>query len=86
MSAVRNLLIVLTCLVPCIAAAGEPVSSVEDNIKVMDVDHDGQVTVSEIRTYLQARHGKDYKQVLLDEMENKSGLKSCGSPFSKSLY
>ncbi len=86
MSAVRSLLIVLTCLIPYMAVAGEPVPSVEDNIKVMDADHDGQVTVSEIRTYLQAQHGKDYKQALLDEMENKAGLKSCGSPFSKSLY
>jgi Ca2+-binding EF-hand superfamily protein len=66
--------------------AEDAAPSVEDNIKVMDTDHDGQVTVTEVRAYLQSQHGKGYKQALLDEMEIKAGLKSCGSPFSKSLY
>lgn len=82
----RILLILLTCLFPFLAVAEEAAHSVEDNIKVMDTDRDGQVTVTEVRAYLQSQHGKDYKQALLDEMEIKAGLKSCGSPFSKSLY
>jgi Ca2+-binding EF-hand superfamily protein len=59
---------------------------VEDNVRAMDTDRDGQVTVSEMRAYLEAQHGKGYKQALLEDMEVKAGLKSCGSPFSKSLY
>lgn len=60
--------------------------SVEENIRAMDADRDGQVSVSEVRAYLERQNGKGYKQALLDEMETKAGLKSCGSPFSKSLY
>jgi Ca2+-binding EF-hand superfamily protein len=82
----RILSILLICLFPLLAVAEDSASSVEDNIKAMDTDHDGQVTVTEVRAYLQSQHGKDYKQALLDEMEIKAGLKSCGSPFSKSLY
>lgn len=82
----RNFTIFLLCLLPMSAVAEESMPSVESNIHAMDADHDGQVTVSEVRAYLQSLHGKDYKQALLDEMEIKAGLKSCGSPFSKSLY
>lgn len=60
--------------------------NVEDNVRAMDTDRDGQVTVTEVRAYLEAQHGKGYKQAVLEEMEIKAGLKSCGSPFSKSLY
>ncbi len=60
--------------------------SVEENIRAMDADRDGQVSVSEVRAYLERQNGKGYKQALLDEMETKAGLKSCGSPFSQSLY
>lgn len=82
----RKLKIFLLCLFPMLALAEEPMPSVEANIQAMDTNHDGQVTVSEVRAYLEAIHGRDYKQPLLDEMETKASLKSCGSPFSKSLY
>jgi Ca2+-binding EF-hand superfamily protein len=82
----RKFSILLICLFSLPAAAEDTTPSVEDNIKIMDTDHDGQVTVTEVRAYLQLQHGKDYKQALLDDMEIKAGLKSCGSPFSKSLY
>jgi Ca2+-binding EF-hand superfamily protein len=76
----------LLCLLPALAVAGESSPSVEESIKIMDTDHDGQVTVSEVRAFLESQHGKGYKQALLEEMEIKAGLKSCGSPFSKSQY
>lgn len=82
----RKLMILLICLFPLFAGAEDSASSVEDNIKIMDTDHDGQVTVTEVRAYLQSQHGKDYKQALLEDMETRAGIKSCGSPFSKSLY
>ncbi len=79
-------LILMLLLSSAIAWADTDVSSVKDNIQAMDTDRDGQITVSEVRAYLEAQHGKGYKQALLEEMETKAGLKSCGSPFSKSLY
>jgi Ca2+-binding EF-hand superfamily protein len=82
----RRFSILLICLFSLPVAAEDAAPSVEDRIRIMDTDHDGQVTVTEVRAYLQSQHGKDYKQALLDEMEIKAGLKSCGSPFSKSLY
>lgn len=81
-----KLSIFLLSLFPAFAFAGESLSNVEANIIAMDTDRDGQVTVSEVRAYLESQHGKGYKQTLLEEMETKAGLKSCGSPFSKSLY
>ena len=78
--------VLLLCLFPVLVFAEEQIPSFEDNIKVMDTDRDGQVTVSEVRAFLETEHGKGYKQVLLEEMETKAGTKSCGSPFSKSLY
>lgn len=62
------------------------VFSVEDNIRNMDKDRDGMVSVSEIRAYLEARNGKDYRRELLDEMTAKADAKSCASPFSRSFY
>jgi hypothetical protein len=68
-------------------AAVEPaVPNVEDNIHAMDTDHDGMVSVSEMRAYLEARHGKNYEKALLDDLEAKAVGKSCASPFSRSLY
>lgn len=60
--------------------------SVEDNMRVMDINHDGMVSVSEIRTYLEMMHGKNYEQPLLDMLEAKATGKSCASPFTRSFY
>ena len=76
----------LILLMPFAAHADEPSPSVEDNIRAMDSDHDGMVTVHEMRVFLETRNGKDYKQDLLDEMEGKAGAKSCASPFSRSVF
>lgn len=79
---------IITLLLPLVAPvrAEDAGGSVEQNIKAMDTDGDGQVTVSEMRAWLEAHHGKGYQQALLDEMEIRAGLKSCGSPFTRSLY
>ena len=80
-----RIIFLLMCL-PVVALAEENLPSVEDNIRAMDTDHDGLVTATEIRAYLEAKNGKGYRQELLDEMEIKAGAKSCASPFSRSFY
>lgn len=62
------------------------VPDVEDNIRNMDTDHDGMVSMSEIRAHLEARNGKGYRSELLDEMTAKAEARSCASPFSRSFY
>lgn len=63
-----------------------PEPTVAENIKNMDTDHDGIVTVYEVRAFVEAKHGKTYKVDVLDDMESSAGGKSCSSPFSKPLY
>lgn len=63
-----------------------PVPSVEDNLRAMDHDRDGMVTVYEVRAFIEAKHGKDYKKDVLDEMESSASGKSCTTPFAKSHY
>ena len=60
--------------------------SVEDNIIAMDVDHDGMVTIAEMRVYVQAKHGAAYQHDVLKKMEAAADSRSCGSPFSGSFY
>lgn len=81
-------LLLITALPPYAMAeeVSSSVTSVEDNIRAMDTNRDGMVTVTEVRAYLEARNGKGYKHELLDELEAKAGSKSCASPFSKSFY
>lgn len=67
-----------------LAVPAEP--GVEDNIRAMDKDHDGIVTVYEVRAFIEAKHGKGYKKEVLDEMESSASGKSCSTPFVKSLY
>lgn len=76
----------LLLILPLLARADADASSTDENIKAMDTNGDGQVTVTEMRAYLEAKYGKDYQQALLEEMEIKAGLKSCGSPFTRSFY
>lgn len=61
-------------------------ASVEDNLRTMDKDGDGVVTVYEVRAYIEAKHGKDYQKTLLDDMESSAQGKSCSTPFAQSLY
>ena len=52
----------------------------------MDKDGDGMVTVFEVRAYIEALHGKDYKKDVLDDMESSAKGKSCSTPFAQRLY
>ena len=79
-------LLVLSLLLSPVARAEDAGPSVADNIRAMDLDHDGMVTAHEMRVFLEKKHGRDYKQDLMDELEAKAGAKSCASPFSKSFY
>lgn len=82
-------LLLLMVLLPAASCADDLYSSAastEDNIRNMDRDHDGMVSIAEIRTYLEAQNGKGYRRELLDEMEMKADARSCASPFSRSFY
>ena len=82
-------LLLLTLLIPAAVWAVEndaPALSVEDNIRNMDKDRDGMVSMSEIRAYLEAQNGKGYRSELLDEMTARADGRSCSSPFSRSFY
>lgn len=61
-------------------------SSVADNIAAMDKDHDGIVTVHEMREFMESKHGKGYEKKVFDAMEKSAENRSCGSSFSNSLY
>ena len=63
-----------------------PFLSVAESIAAMDTDHDGIVTVHEVRVFLESKHGKGYEQKVFDAMEKSAENRSCGSSFTKSLY
>lgn len=79
-------ILILLSFIPCHAFA-EPVNepSVESNIQDMDTDHDGQVSMTEIKLHLQKKFGKEYKSELLDKLEARANAKSCGSSFTRPL-
>jgi Ca2+-binding EF-hand superfamily protein len=86
-----NLRIVLSLIVLVSAPAwavenNAAALSTEDNIRSMDKDHDGMVSMTEIRAYLESQNGKGYRSELLDEMTAKADARSCSSPFSRSFY
>lgn len=68
------------------AAAESPFVTVEERLQKMDKDHDGMVTVDEVRAYIETVHGKDFNKPVMDEMVSAANSKSCGSPFSRSFY
>lgn len=75
-------------LLPWLVMAEEAVSeiSVQDNIRSMDKDSDGMVTVHEVRALIETRHGKEYKKDVLDRLEATANGTSCTTPFAKSMY
>ena len=91
---IKILLAVVTYLFFGISSAEEPVGqysslpypSVADNISAMDKDHDGIITVHEVRDFLEAKRGKGYEKKAFDQMEKAADSRSCGSPFSQSFY
>lgn len=60
--------------------------TVEDQVALMDKDHNGFADVFEVRAYLESLHGKGYQQALLDKWESSASGKSCSTPFAKELY
>ncbi len=80
-------------LMNCVAYAQEdapysslPYMTVAESIAVMDTDHDGIVSVHEIRVFIESTHGKGYQGKVFDAMEKSADNRSCGSSFAKSLY
>lgn len=93
--AMRKLMLAgfFVCCYPLWAMAGESVTAdevaaddIDARIRRMDANHDGMVSITEMRAYLEKQHGKGYQHALLDEIENRANSKSCASPFSRSLY
>ena len=64
----------------------KPFISVEQNLREMDKDKDGMVSVQEVRAALEARHGKGYEQSLLADMEASADGRSCSTPFAQNFY
>lgn len=60
--------------------------TLEDQVALMDKDHNGFADVFEVRAYLEKQHGKGYQQELLDKWESSASGKSCSTPFAKQLY
>lgn len=60
--------------------------TVAESIAAMDTDHDGIVTVHEMRVFIESTHGKGYQGKVFDDMEKSAENRSCGSSFAKSLY
>jgi hypothetical protein len=60
--------------------------SVEDQVALMDKDHNGFADVYEVRAYLELQHGKGYEKTVLDKWEASAQGKSCSTPFAKELY
>jgi methenyltetrahydromethanopterin cyclohydrolase len=89
MASLRYLILSIMVFATMPAAAEEPVGlvpSVQDNLRAMDKDNDGMVTVFEVRTFLESKHGKDYQTAVLDEMESSASGRSCGTPFAGIMY
>ena len=63
-----------------------PYMTVAESIAAMDTDHDGIVSVHEIRVFIESTHGKGYQGKVFDDMEKSAENRSCGSSFTKSLY
>lgn len=59
--------------------------SVEDQIALMDKDHNGFADVYEVRAYLQAKYGQDYQKAVLDRWQLSATSKSCGTSFVEEL-
>ena len=78
------ILFALPLLATAVEAAPEP--SVEDNIRNMDKDRDGMVTVHEVRALIEAKYGKGYKEAALDRLEATARGASCSTSFAKPMY
>lgn len=78
-------LLMLGMILPA-AADEKSFISVEENMRQMDTDKDGMVSVQEVRAALEARHGNGYEQALLADMEASAAGRSCSTPFAQNFY
>ncbi|MFA7351797.1 MAG: hypothetical protein WC009_13640 [Methylotenera sp.] len=60
--------------------------TVEDNVTAMDADKNGFADASEVRAFLELKHGKGYQSELLEKFEASIKGTSCATPFAKSFY
>lgn len=60
--------------------------TVEQNIVSMDTDKNGFADASEVRAFLELKHGKGYESALLDKFEASVNGTSCNTPFANKLY
>ncbi|PKO50751.1 MAG: hypothetical protein CVU26_09530 [Betaproteobacteria bacterium HGW-Betaproteobacteria-2] len=83
----RYLILILILCNPAIVLAEEVrAPSVEENLREMDKDRNGIVTASEVRAYLQSKHGKDYEKGILDKLQSTERGASCGTSFAQSFF
>lgn len=60
--------------------------TVEDNVTAMDTDKNGFADASEVRAFLELKHGKGYESAMLEKFEASIKGTSCGTPFANKLY
>lgn len=53
--------------------------TVEDNVALMDTDKNGFADASEVRAFLELKHGKGYESAVLDRFEALLRGASCGT-------
>jgi len=83
----RYLILILMLCSPAIVLAEEVrTPSVEENLREMDKDHNGIVTASEVRAFLQSKHGNDYEKSILDKLQSTERGASCGTSFAQSFF
>jgi hypothetical protein len=87
---IKPVILLGSALLPGLAHAESPaapaVPSVQENMVAMDTNKDGMITVSEVRAFIEAKHGKGYEKSLLDKMEASTSGLSCATPFANRFY
>lgn len=79
--------LLMVCVIsPALADDAKSLVSVEENMREMDKDKDGMVSVQEVRAALEARHGNGYEQALLADLEASAAGRSCSTPFAQNFY
>ncbi len=68
------------------ASASSTPINMQDRLRSLDQNHDGMVSVYEVRSFIENVHGKAYQQDALNDMESSANGKSCSTPFAKPLY
>ncbi len=59
--------------------------TVEDNVMSMDTDKNGFADATEVRAFLELKHGKGYESEILERFEASLKSPSCATPFAGKL-